>query len=323
MSNTQRTIFISYRQADNPDFVARIRDWLMNKYGRDHVFMDFDSIPPFVKFKDFIKQRVEKSDIVLVVIGERWLELMNEKIKNDDEDYVLVEIQTALALNKTVAPILIKNASMPQRRDLPESVRELGEFNAARLDSGARFYDEIQALVNTLEQALGWQPVYAAQNNNIALAEQYFKQAEKQEESEDYNGALASCNEALRLNPQHAQAWSLRGDVRANMSNFDGAITDYTEALRLDPNFAMAYNNRAMTYVAKGNYYAAIADFNESLRLDPQNALIYCNRGYCYEQINKIVEAVQDYMEYLKLGGGKQYGDHDDIVAKIRKLANL
>ena len=78
-----RKIFISYRRSDNPDFVDRIRDWFIHRYGRANVFMDFDSIPPGVKFADYIRATIQQSDTVIAVIGPRWLELLREKDMSD------------------------------------------------------------------------------------------------------------------------------------------------------------------------------------------------------------------------------------------------
>jgi hypothetical protein len=37
-------LFVNYRRADHPEFVETIRTWFLHRYGRENVFMDFDSI---------------------------------------------------------------------------------------------------------------------------------------------------------------------------------------------------------------------------------------------------------------------------------------
>lgn len=150
MMQTPRTIFISYRRSDHPDFAARIRDWLITRYGREHVFMDFDSIPPFVAFADFIKERIAQSDVVLVLIGPEWLSLLREKAAHV-EDYIVLELETALALGKRVAPLLIKGASMPTPADLPASLQPITQINAAVVEDGKAFYNQIEAVIAALE----------------------------------------------------------------------------------------------------------------------------------------------------------------------------
>lgn len=154
-TSIKRKIFISYRRADNPDFVERIRDWFAWKYGRDSVFMDFDTIPPFTPFADFIRDKVRECDLLVAIIGADWVKTLNDRIKNsDDEDYVRTEIRLALELKKPIAPICIKKASIPSVRDLPRDLRPMLDYNSAQLDSGRHFLDNIEMILNAVEHQL-------------------------------------------------------------------------------------------------------------------------------------------------------------------------
>ncbi len=153
--STRRKIFINYRRADNPDFVERIRDWFAWTYGRDSVFMDFDTIPPFTPFADFIRDKVRECDVLVAIIGPRWMDLLRERVEQgDDEDYVQLEIRLALEEGKPIAPICIKNAPPPRARDLPNPLRPMLEYNMAKLDAGRHFLDNIEMLIDSLEQEM-------------------------------------------------------------------------------------------------------------------------------------------------------------------------
>jgi tetratricopeptide (TPR) repeat protein len=54
--------------------------------------------------------------------------------------------------------------------------------------------------------------------------------------------------------------------------DYDRAIADSTQALRLDPNFANAYSNRGNAYLRKRDYDRAIADYEAALRINPNDA---------------------------------------------------
>ena len=79
------------------------------------------------------------------------------------------------------------------------------------------------------------------------------RQAESREAIKDYD-------EAIRLNPQSAEAYYKRGFFYQNLGQGERAIEDFDKAIRIDPQFAKAYSNRAHAYLNKGHYGQAIAD---------------------------------------------------------------
>jgi tetratricopeptide (TPR) repeat protein len=329
MTQPTRKIFISYRTADNAEFVHRIRDWLMQRYGRDHVFMDFDNLPPLSRFEDYIKARILESDAVLVIIGPDWLRLLNEKAADGDKDYVKIEVETALSLpNVIVAPVCIKNAPMPNRRDLPESLRAMCDINAARLDSGRAFYDEIARLMDAIEGLMrpaspplatpgaAKKPGIEIYEPPLETAREYMQRAYKRNESGDYEGVIADCNAALRLDPKYDRAYNSRGLARNKLGDHAGAIADYDQMLRLDPNSAVAYHNRGNARDALGDHAGAIADYDQAIRLDPKYALAYYNRGVSYQHTGMYAEASADFRRFLRSDDPR---NRDQAEAYIRE----
>jgi TIR domain len=66
-------ITISYRRDDSMDITGRIFDRLTSRYGRETVFRDIDSIPPGLDFREHIRASIEDSDVLMVVVGPRWM----------------------------------------------------------------------------------------------------------------------------------------------------------------------------------------------------------------------------------------------------------
>jgi tetratricopeptide (TPR) repeat protein len=118
----------------------------------------------------------------------------------------------------------------------------------------------------------------------------------------DYNRAIADYTEAIRLDPKYAAAYYNRGVVYYNKRDYDRAMADYTEDIRLDPKYAWAYNNRGLAYYYnKGEYDRAIADYTEAIRLDPKYAHAYNNRGFAYYNKGDYDRAIADYNEAIRL----------------------
>ena len=154
MSYPKRKIFINYRHVDHPDFVERLRDWFALRYGRDGVFMDFDTIPPFTRFADHIRKRVTECEVLVAIIGPNWLDLLTERVDHPEDDYVRLEIVQALQEGKLIAPICIKGARVPRLHELPPDLRPMLDYHVAHLDSGRMFLDNIEGILDALEQRM-------------------------------------------------------------------------------------------------------------------------------------------------------------------------
>ena len=117
----------------------------------------------------------------------------------------------------------------------------------------------------------------------------------------DFDAALVAFSEAIRLNPEYAEAFSNRGGVYGTKGNYNRAIIDCTEAIRLNPKLAGAYCNRSVAYRDRGNLDKAIADCTEAIRLDPRSAEAYCERGSAYGSKGNYEKAIADFTEAVRL----------------------
>ncbi len=131
------TIFISYRREDSQGTSDRIYDWLSQRISRDKIAYDVESIPPGVNFAAYIGQSISASSVVLVIIGRQWLTLAHNGTRRLDnpDDYVRREIETALKQGQirqgpVIIPLLVDEATMPSRTDLPLSIAELAIIQA-------------------------------------------------------------------------------------------------------------------------------------------------------------------------------------------------
>jgi TIR domain len=121
-------IFISYRRDDSPASAGRLYDRLSNHFASDHIFMDVDNLDLGVDFVEEIQKRVSSCDVLIAVIGRRWLSSSDEEGQrrlDNAEDFVRLEIATALKRGVRVIPVLVDGASMPRRPDLPDDLELL------------------------------------------------------------------------------------------------------------------------------------------------------------------------------------------------------
>ena len=121
-------LFISYRRDDTRDIAGRIGDRLVQKFGREDVTIDVDSIPLGMDFRVYLQQKVQECTAMLVIIGKQWLKIADDQGRrrlDDPKDWVRIEIEAALIQEKLVVPLFVQGASMPHANELPESLRNL------------------------------------------------------------------------------------------------------------------------------------------------------------------------------------------------------
>ena len=153
-------VFISYRREDSPDVCGRIYDRLVLKFGKAAVFKDVDSIPFGVDFREYLDDKVSQCNVLLAVIGDRWLELKNKEGKSrlfDARDYVRIEIELALKRNIPVVPLLVRGARLPDDGEIPESIRSLVYRAGLPVRPDPDFHNDmdrlLESLCSTLDQA--------------------------------------------------------------------------------------------------------------------------------------------------------------------------
>jgi len=108
-----------------------------------------------------------------------------------------------------------------------------------------------------------------AKVNAASTALDFFNQGVKRLQQGDLEAAINNFNEAIRLNPNYAQAYGNRGIAYSRLQQYDQSLADYNQFIRFNPNSAAAYYNRATLYDKLGDSQKAIADYDPAIRLNP------------------------------------------------------
>jgi hypothetical protein len=120
-------IFINFR-SDDEVFAAMLIDAKMTeRFTANEVFRDNRSIPLGQEFTSKLWDSLARTDILLAVIGPRWLTLTKDGIRRLDhpDDYVRRELEFALNHGIRVVPVLIGDTPLPPVTELPESIAGL------------------------------------------------------------------------------------------------------------------------------------------------------------------------------------------------------
>lgn len=151
-------VLISYRRSDSADVAGRIYDCLVEEFGLESIFKDVDSIPLGVNFKEYLDQKVGESCVFLAIIGDTWLETLDDEGKrrlDDPNDFVRIEIESAFNRKIPVIPLLVSNAHMPEEQDLPLSLRKLVYMNGMPIRPDPDFHNDMDRLISALDEYVG------------------------------------------------------------------------------------------------------------------------------------------------------------------------
>ena len=149
-----RAIFISYRRDDTEGEAGRLFDDLVRAYGDDSVFMDVAGINPGIDFRKAIDDNVATCGVLLAMIGPTWATIANssgQRRLDDPNDFVRLEIGSALARDIAVIPVLVHDAKMPTPDQLPDSLKNLAYRNSVEI-THARWNSDVQLLTKALGQ---------------------------------------------------------------------------------------------------------------------------------------------------------------------------
>ncbi|MDX2240673.1 MAG: tetratricopeptide repeat protein [Leptolyngbyaceae cyanobacterium bins.302] len=143
---------------------------------------------------------------------------------------------------------------------------------------------------------------------------------------QDYQGAGSDFNEALRLNPNYAEAYYGRGRVRYFLYDDRGAILDFNEAIRLKPNYAEAYYGRALAHMYVEAYEASSNDFLTALRLQPDYAEqpdLWSDFGQLLLAVGENEEALAHFNEALRLQSNHADAHYGRALARYKLNGDL
>jgi hypothetical protein len=146
-------VFISFRSGDEPYGALLIQTVLAQRLGADRVFRSSDAIAPGDDYVHALVTAVRSSEIVLVVIGCRWLAPVDpagRRAIDSPDDWVYRELAIAFAAGRRVVPVLLGAAPrMPAEHELPPRIGALARCQYRRL-SHRQFWADIGLLESDL-----------------------------------------------------------------------------------------------------------------------------------------------------------------------------
>ncbi len=115
------------------------------------------------------------------------------------------------------------------------------------------------------------------------------------------------CSAAIDRGLRHARIYLIRAFARDRARELEEAAADCSMALHLDPEFAEVYNSRGLILGRLDKHDEALADFDEAIRLAPGWALPYLHRAGLRRSLGQLEPALDDYDRAVELAKGASH----------------
>ena len=117
----------------------------------------------------------------------------------------------------------------------------------------------------------------------------------------DFSGAVQFYDQAIALNPRHAEAHYKRGNALKNVGQLETAIESYNRAIEFRPGYSQAYCNRGVVQQSLGLVAEALASYDQAIALEPTDAMAHYNRALLMQELSRWEEALAGYNRAVQI----------------------
>jgi eukaryotic-like serine/threonine-protein kinase len=164
-----------------------------------------------------------------------------------------------------------------------------------------------QGLVNSVEyfqQAIAKDSTYAAAYAGLADSFLNLSTYEIRSPAEVMPQAKAAAEQALRIDPNLAEAHASLAAIRFYHLESDGVESEFKRAIELDPGYATALHWYALSLAAQGRREESLTEIKLAQEIDPRSLIINANVGWCYYVAGDWDQAIEEEKNTLRLGPG-------------------
>ena len=223
---------------------------------------------------------------------------------------------------------LPKNLEIPQKVETPLEEVEIPpttepqqpeEFTPLTPDQLlARLYED-STLADTLAKQLGLdddsnpEHIVSAMVNQmidlqnkikskeVATEETWLKKGIEQVNQGDLNGAIASWEQAISINPNSIEAWYNRGGTLGTLGRLAESLTCFEKLIELQPSDHMFWNGLGNTFYRLERWEDALNAWDKVLKFKPDYYQGWYNRACALEHLNRLPEAIESYQKALEI----------------------
>jgi tetratricopeptide (TPR) repeat protein len=157
-------------------------------------------------------------------------------------------------------------------------------------------------------------------NRKMAAPNQFdalYLQATSAAATQDFQRAIELYDQAIELNPSHAEAYYKRGNALKNLGRLDAAIASYDQAIERRPDYAYAYCNRGVVQQSLGLAAAALSSYDQAIAADATDAMAHYNRALLMQDCSRWDAALASYNQAISIDPGYADAQYNRSLALL------
>ncbi len=122
-----------------------------------------------------------------------------------------------------------------------------------------------------------------------------------------FDEMLASCRNAVEIEPTFYEAWSCEGLALDGLKRYDESIAAYEKVNEIKPDYYEAWNNKGEVLLKQKKLIAALEAFDKAKLYNPNYRFAWNNRGNALFQMKKYPEAIEAYKKAIEIDPNYKY----------------
>jgi hypothetical protein len=122
--------------------------------------------------------------------------------------------------------------------------------------------------------------------------------------TQDFPRAIRLYDQAIAINPSHAEAYYKRGNALKYLGRLDAAVESYNQAIERRPDYAYAYCNRGVVQQSLGLASAALSSYDQAIALEATDAMTHYNRALLMQDCSRWDEVLASYNQAISIDPG-------------------
>ncbi|MDZ8068956.1 MAG: tetratricopeptide repeat protein [Nostoc sp. DedQUE08] len=127
--------------------------------------------------------------------------------------------------------------------------------------------------------------------------------------TKEYEEAIASFNQALKIKADDHEAWNDRGYALFNLGRFEEAIASFDQALKIKADDHEAWNNRGIALGYLKRYEEEVASYDKAIEIKPDYQEAWYHRGIALKDLSKWKEALANWEKAIEI----EPNDHSSL----------